>query len=184
MFQFSDAFRNAALDAGETAIGTSPIFRLRTGTPPANCAAARTGTVTATANLPADFMANASGGTKALSGTWQDLSADASGIAGHFEIMNNAGTVCHWQGLVSAPWSPTFAYVVGQQVHANGNLYRCTVAGTSSSTAPSHTSGTTTDGTVTWQFIQVGTDVEIQNTNVVAGQQVNITAMNLTASGA
>ena len=79
-FQFSTTARNASLDAIETAIGASAIMRLRTGAVPANCGAADSGTVIATINLPSDWMAAASGGSKAASGTWQDASADASGI--------------------------------------------------------------------------------------------------------
>ena len=56
-FQFSDAARNAALDAIETAVGASPTMTLRTGAAPANCAAADSGTVLATLTLPADFFA-------------------------------------------------------------------------------------------------------------------------------
>lgn len=101
-FQFSTAARNASLDAIETTIGTSPILRIRTGAPPADCAAARTGTVLATMNLPADWLAAAAAGAKGLLGTWQDTAADAAGTAGHFEIMNSGGTVCHIQGTVTA----------------------------------------------------------------------------------
>jgi hypothetical protein len=101
-FQFSTAARNAALDAIETTAGASAVLRIRTGTVPANAAAARTGTVLATMTLPSDWMAAASGGTKALSGTWQDLSADAAGTAGHFEIMDSGLTTCHIQGTVTA----------------------------------------------------------------------------------
>jgi hypothetical protein len=100
--QFSDSAVHAALDAIETAIGASPVLRIRTGAAPNNCAAARTGTVLATLNLPSDFMASASARSKALAGTWQDLSADAAGTAAHFEIMNNALSVCHIQGTVTA----------------------------------------------------------------------------------
>lgn len=98
--QYSTTVRNAKLDAVETAIGTAPVLRIRTGAPPANCAAARTGTVLATVTLPSDWMAAASGGAKALSGTWQDASADASGTAAHFEIMDSGVTTCHAQGTV------------------------------------------------------------------------------------
>jgi hypothetical protein len=120
--QFSIAARNAALDAIETAIGVSPILRIRTGAPPANCAAARTGTVLATMQLPSDFMAAASGGSKALSGTWQDAAADAAGTAGHFEIVDSGGTACHLQGTVTAPAGggdmeiQNTSLAVGQQV--------------------------------------------------------------------
>lgn len=100
--QLSTDVRNAKADATETAIGASPILRIRTGAAPANCAAARTGTVLATVNLPADWLTAASNGSKSRNGTWEDLAADAAGTAGHFEIMNNAGTICHMQGTVTA----------------------------------------------------------------------------------
>lgn len=100
--QKSVAVRNAGLDSGETTVGTSPILRMRTGAPPANCAAADSGTVLATLTLPNDWMASASGGVKSKSGTWQDLSADNSGTVGHFRIYDSAGTTCHYQGTVTA----------------------------------------------------------------------------------
>lgn len=54
----------------------------------------------ATITLPSDWLAAASGGSKSLSGTWQDASADAAGTAGHFRI--KAGATCHIQGTCSA----------------------------------------------------------------------------------
>ena len=99
--QLSEAVRNAKLDVVETTIGASPILEIRSGAPPANCAAADTGTVLATINGPADWMAAASGGSKAKSGTWQDLSADATGTAAHFRLKDSGGTTCHMQGTVT-----------------------------------------------------------------------------------
>jgi hypothetical protein len=99
--QYSVTVRNARLDSVETAIGTSPILRIRSGAVPANCAAADTGTVLATVNLPSDWMAAASNGSKSMSGTWEDTSADATGMAGHFRIYDSGGTVCHIQGTVT-----------------------------------------------------------------------------------
>lgn len=101
-FQLSVAVRNARLDAIETAIGVSAVLKIRTGGAPANCAAADAGTVLATLALPADWMAGASGGTKALAGTWQDASADAAGTAAHFRLYASDGTTCHAQGTVTA----------------------------------------------------------------------------------
>lgn len=99
--QYSDLIRNAQLDQVEVVTGTAPLLTIRTGAPPANCAAANIGTVLATINLPSDWMAAASGGTKTiLGGPWTDASADAAGTAGHFRIHNTAGTVCHMQGTV------------------------------------------------------------------------------------
>lgn len=96
--QKSDAVRNAQLDAIETAIGLSAVLKIRTGAVPANVAAADSGTVLATVALPSDWMAAASGGVKAKSGTWQDATADATGTAGHWRIYASDGTTCHLQG--------------------------------------------------------------------------------------
>jgi len=46
-------------------------------------------------------MAAASGGTKALAGSWTDASADATGTAGHFRIYASDGVTCHAQGTVT-----------------------------------------------------------------------------------
>lgn len=100
--QYSVAVRNAKLDAVESTIGATAILRIRTGAPPATCATADAGTILATLTLPADWMAAASSGTKAMSGTWQDTSADAAGTAAHFRIYDSAGTVCGMQGTVTA----------------------------------------------------------------------------------
>ena len=102
VFQLSVAARNASLDALETTTGTAPILTIVSGAPPAACASANTGTILATMTLPSDWLTSASSGVKTLSGTWQDLAADASGTAGHFRIHNSAGTVCHMQGTVTA----------------------------------------------------------------------------------
>ena len=99
--QNSVAVRDARLDAWEVAIGTSAIMKIRSGAQPANCAAADSGTVLATLNLPADWMGAASGGTKAMLGTWADNSADATGVAAHYRIYASNGTTCHDQGTVT-----------------------------------------------------------------------------------
>jgi hypothetical protein len=98
--QFSTAVRDARLDQIETTIGTSAVIRIFTGSPPANCAAADSGTILATVNCPTDWMAAASGGSKAKSGTWEDLSADNTGTAGHFRVYDSGVTTCHMQGTV------------------------------------------------------------------------------------
>lgn len=100
--QFSVTVRNARLDAIETAVGVSAILKLRSGAAPANCAAADSGTVLATLNLPSDWMSAASSGTKAKLGTWQDTSADATGTIAHYRLYASDGTTCHEQGTVTA----------------------------------------------------------------------------------
>lgn len=53
----------------------------------------------------------------------------------------------------STAWIASTAYAVGGKISSNGKVYLCTVAGTSGTIAPSHTSGTATDGGVTWTFV-------------------------------
>lgn len=100
--QYSVTVRNAQLDAVESTVGTAAILRIYSGAAPANCAAAASGTLLAEMTLPSDWMAAASGGSKALSGTWQDASANATGTAGHFRLLDSGGTTCHAQGTVTA----------------------------------------------------------------------------------
>jgi hypothetical protein len=99
--QYSGAVRDAQLDAVETVVGTSPKLQLRTGAPPADCAAADSGTLLCEITLPSDWMAAASGGSKAKSGTWTGTGA-AAGNAGHFRVKNSAGSTTHAQGTVTA----------------------------------------------------------------------------------
>lgn len=99
--QLSTGARNARLDAIETTVGTAPKLQLRTGSAPANCAAASTGTLLAELTLPSDWLAAAASGSKALAGTWSGTGS-AAGDAAHFRIFDSAGTTCHMQGTVTA----------------------------------------------------------------------------------
>lgn len=100
--QLSVTVRNAELDTIESTISTAPILRIRSGSVPATCATADSGTVLAEMTLPSDWMAAASSGAKAKSGTWNDTSANATGTAAHFRIYDSSGTTCHMQGTVTA----------------------------------------------------------------------------------
>ena len=99
--QYSVAVRNARLDAVESTIGTSAVLKIFDGSKPATCADADAGTVLATCSLPSDWMAAASSGTKAKSGTWEDTSADNTGTADYFRIYASNGTTCGMQGTVT-----------------------------------------------------------------------------------
>ena len=98
-FQFSTAARNGMVNAISTAAGTAPTLEIRTGSKPADCAAASTGTVLATIILPTTWMNTASGGVATLLGLWQTLLADAAGTAGYFRVVQGATT--HVQGTVT-----------------------------------------------------------------------------------
>jgi hypothetical protein len=97
--QFSTTVRNARLDQIETTIGTAPLLQIWTGSLPANCAAADAGTKLVEITLPSDWLAAASSGSKAKSGTWSGT-AVATGTAVHFRIKDSGGTTCHIQGTV------------------------------------------------------------------------------------
>ncbi len=102
--QMDDASRNARLDTIESTAGASCTLEIRTGAQPADCSTASSGTILVSIDLPADWMAAASGGAKAKSGTWEDASADGAGTAAHFRIYNSQatkdGTTCFLQGTV------------------------------------------------------------------------------------
>lgn len=101
--QLSAEVRNARLDTIESTTGASAILRVYSGSVPASTSTAITSqTLLAEITLPSDWMAAASGGTKALAGTWSDASVNATGTAAFFRIWNSGGTTAHVQGTVTA----------------------------------------------------------------------------------
>lgn len=95
--QLATSTRDARNNAIATDIGASGILEIRTGSAPANCAAADSGTVLATINMPSTPFATSSSGVMAKSGVWQDPAADASGTPGHYRLKTSGG-VCKSQG--------------------------------------------------------------------------------------
>lgn len=197
-FQFSVAARNAALDAIETATGASPTLEIRTGPAPASCAAADTGTVLATLPLPANWMADAASGSKALLGTWQDTSADANGTAGHFRIKQ--GATCHIQGSVSGAnlslntnaltaansnvlnFASTSGVVVGQMISGPGIPAGAQVLAVTATQVTMSLASTA--GVANGAAIAFGGDLVLNNNVLAIGQNVSVTAFTLTAGGA
>lgn len=100
-FQFSIAVRNARADAVESTIGASAKLKFFTGSEPANCAAADPAGLVGTINLPADWMAAAASGVKALAGSWSAAMTNSGTIA-CFRIYDSGGSTCHMQGGVTA----------------------------------------------------------------------------------
>lgn len=99
--QWSTAVRNARLDAWETAIGTAPKLQIYSGSAPANCATAASGTKLVEWTLASDWSPAASGGAKSMT-LPSAVNALAAGTAGHYRIVDSAGTTCHEQGTVTA----------------------------------------------------------------------------------
>jgi len=92
--------RNAMLDAIETEIGASAVLKIRSGSPP-GIDAADSGTEIVSIPLPSNWMANASSGSKAMSGTWQGT-ATATETAAHFRLYKNDGSTVQIEGTVTA----------------------------------------------------------------------------------
>lgn len=100
--QFSDTLRNNRINQFEITIGTSPTLQIRSGPPPANCAAVDAGTLLCSIVLPSDWLTAAASGVKTKVGTWQanaDPAAGAGTPAGHFRI--KSGVTTHCQGVVT-----------------------------------------------------------------------------------
>ena len=93
--KFGVATRNAELDAIETYISTAPTLKIFTGSAPANCAAADSGTKLVEMTLPSDWMSAAAAGVKDKTNTWEAEAINA-GDAGYFRVYKS--TTCEIQG--------------------------------------------------------------------------------------
>ncbi len=99
--QLGTALRDGLLDAVETLIGTAPKVEIRTGAKPSAPGDADSGTLLATFTLDSDWASAASGGSKAGTGLPKSTTGLADGVAGHYRIKNNAGSVVHYQGAIA-----------------------------------------------------------------------------------
>ena len=193
MLQLAIAERNAMLDAIETTIGTAPTLELRTGSPPATCATADSGTLLDTRTLPSDWMAAASGGSKAIAGTWTPAGASNSGTFGHFRI--KASSTCRMQGTAGVAvaiatsaltaaggtvltFASTTGVAVGMRISGTGvasGAYVAAVTGTTATMSIATSGGVSSAATITFR-----PDMELDAATVTAAQLVNVTACDLT----
>lgn len=98
-------------------------------------------------------------GSSAVSSIPTDSLHNPFGISDR--VINNSPTDTSWTESVctkagytcSTAWGASTDYFLNAYINANGNVYRATIAGTSSTIAPSHTSGDMVDGTVTWMYV-------------------------------
>lgn len=86
------------------------------------------------------------------------------GVLGATRVSDRYATV---YGTTIPVWLASTAYVIGDRVGSAGRYYECTVGGTSGTIPPTHISGTATDGTVTWQFLDYSYTAPIGLTGVV-----------------
>lgn len=197
--QYSTTLRNAWLDTYESTIGTTPKLRMMTGSLPATCATAQSGTQLIEMTLPSDWMGAPSSGTSALAGTWSGTVA-ADGTAGYYRFLSSGGT-CHEQGLITR----AFALSTSATTAANNNVLTfasttgvsdgMSVSGTgvpAGATVLAHTSTTVTlsapstagvGSAVAIYFGDTSGDLWLNNTALTNGQTLSISARSLTAPG-
>ena len=97
--QFATSLRNTQMDAIPSAAGATAKLLIATGSPPANCAAADSGTALITITLPASYFNAASSGAITKTGTWSGTaSGGAASTPGYFRLKDNAGTTTYMQG--------------------------------------------------------------------------------------
>ena len=85
--------RNRLVDQLQAAFGGT-VLEIRSGARPASAGDAPSGTLLALINLPAQAFAAGANGQVAKAGVWQDLAADAAGVAtwARFRRAGDAGT--------------------------------------------------------------------------------------------
>lgn len=99
---YSVKVRTAQSAAIETEIGASPIIEFRSGSLPADCATAASGTLLALGTLPSDWLAAAAAGAVSKTGTWT-ATGIAAGTIGYFRIYRaGSPSECDIQGDVTA----------------------------------------------------------------------------------
>lgn len=132
--QYSATHRTNAMTQLNTDIGASAVIKIFTGTMPATCATADTGTNIATFAGNAGGFGTASGGVLTASAVASTTGINGGGTAGYFRIYPSAATTTNAvvQGLCAAS----------------------------------------------------GSDMNLTNTSIAAGQTVNFTSLTVTAFGA
>ena len=197
--QYSTTHRTNAIGTLTADVGASGLCKIFTGSAPATCATADTGTLLATFTGNATFGAAASG-VFTLNGI-SGVTAAGTGTAGYFRWYPSAatttnsviqGTVFQSSTLVTSAVTAansnvlTFAAVsglsVGQTVSGTGIPTGATIIATSGTTVTMNLASTA--GVGSGVTITFGGDMNLTNTSIVSGQTVNFTSQTITAYGA
>lgn len=75
---------------------------------------------------------------------------EADHVGAYWKLSDAGGSNSH------DAWKTATGYIVGDRRTSEGNVYECTVAGTSGTRPPVHLRGTASDGVCTWSFINDG----------------------------
>lgn len=99
----SNAAAKAAIDAATALLGATAVLEIFTGSMPANCEDAATGTKLASLPLsatPFGAAADTNPGARATAGAITTSAGLADGTAGYGRLKTAAGGSCHFQGDV------------------------------------------------------------------------------------
>lgn len=69
----------------------------------------------------------------------------------------------------TSEWATSTGYSIGNKVTSNGNLYVAATSGTSGVSAPSHISGTASDGGVDWIYVEAAVSDKLFEANMYLG---------------
>lgn len=199
--QIENIGNNLAVVAGTggvTGTATAPTLTIFSGAAPASTVAADSGNALAILTLPVNFMGTAASGSIALTGTWQDASADLTGTAGHFRIKNSTPTVimqgsCGVRVQINTSattaangnvltFTATTGVIVGMNVSGTGILTGTSVVAVGGTTVT--LSQTSTAGVGSAVQITFDPDLVIDNASITATQQVTVTAFTVGAQNA
>lgn len=98
-----DAFRTIRADTWPTRAGNAALLRIYSGSQPTDADTAVTGTLLAELTCASPFGSGASAeGVFTAGAITQDSSANATGTAGYFRLVQSGGSTCVCDGSVTA----------------------------------------------------------------------------------
>lgn len=124
--QYSAAARNGRGDAVTTAVGNAGLLRIFTGSAPADCVTAFTGTKLSEHTLGSPFAPGTSAGVQSPT-LPANVNALATGTAGYWRVYKADGTTCVIQGSVGTSGADlvlnTLSLVTGGPVQCNSWVF-------------------------------------------------------------
>lgn len=197
--QYSVSHQNANMDDITSKAGSTAFLLIYTGSVPASCATAASGTLLASLPMSNPIAGASASGVLTMSAI-TSAAAAASGTAGYWRICtSSAGTTVVAQGTLfqtttlttSAPtaadgnvltFAATTGVQVGMTVSGTGVVANTTVVAVSGTTVTM--SNTSTAGVASSVTITFGGDMSMNSTTITAPQTVAVSSMTITANGA
>ena len=198
--QYSPTHRTNAMTQLNTDIGINAVIKVFTGSAPATCATADTGTLLVTFAGNATQFGTVAGGVLTASAV-ASATASGAGVGAYYRIYPAAattinavtqGTVFQNTPLVTSAltaangnvltFAATTGVAVGMTVSGAGVLAGTTVSSFTGTTVTM--SQTSTAGVGSGVTITFSGDVVLTNTNIAANQTCNFTSLTVTAAGA